>query len=129
MYTGKNVYNDRNFLLLFNGLLVAVMAIILFSVTELTKNTESKLNLLVLSGLSLLTIILNGIALSAIAFRLNEFGITPNRIAVLGANLLIFVNLLFVAYQLFRMLKGKPVYSNWKTVSHYYYRCMASGAF
>lgn len=130
MYTGKNVYNDRNFLLLFNGLLVAVMAIILFSVTELTKNTESKLNLLVLSGLSLLTIILNGIALSAIAFRLNEFGITPNRIAVLGANLLIFVNLLFVAYQLFRMLKGKtsvqqlensialllPVYGIWSVL-------------
>jgi len=130
IYTGKNVYNDRNFLLLFNGLLIAVMAIILFSVSEATKKTEGKLNLLVLFGLSLLTIILNGIALSAIAFRLSEFGITPNRIAVLGANLLIFVNLLFVAYQLFRILKGKahvqqlensivvflPVYGIWSVV-------------
>ncbi|HEY1018175.1 MAG TPA: hypothetical protein VGE25_04215 [Sediminibacterium sp.] len=130
IYTGKNVYNDRNFLLLFNGLLIAVMAIILFSVSEATKKTEGKLNLLVLFGLSLLTIILNGIALSAIAFRLSEFGITPNRIAVLGANLLIFVNLLFVAYQLFRILKGKaevqqlensivvllPVYGIWSVL-------------
>lgn len=130
IYTGKNVYNDRNFLLLFNGLLIAVMAIILFSVSEATKKTKGKLNLLVLFGLSLLTILLNGIALSAIAFRLSEFGITPNRIAVLGANLLIFVNLLFVAYQLFRILKGKasvqqlensigrfiPVYGIWSVV-------------
>lgn len=130
IYTGKNVYNDRNFLLLFNGLLIAVMAIILFSVTEITKNTAGKLNLFILFGLSLLTILLNGIALSAIAFRLSEFGITPNRIAVLGANLLIFINLLFVAYQLFRILKGKahvqqlensivvllPVYGIWSVV-------------
>lgn len=130
IYTGKNVYNDRNFLLLFNGLLIAVMAIILFSVTEITKNTENKLNLLIVFGLSLLSLILNGIALSAIAFRLSEFGITPNRIAVLGANLLIFINLLFVAYQLFRILKGKahvqqlensivvllPVYGIWSIV-------------
>lgn len=130
IYTGKNVYNDRNFLLLFNGLLIAVMAIILFSVTEITKNTAGKLNLFILFGLSLLTTILNGIALSAIAFRLSEFGITPNRIAVLGANLLIFVNLLFVAYQLFRILKAKasvqqlensiaqfiPVYGIWSVL-------------
>lgn len=130
IYTGKNVYNDRNFLLLFNGLLIAVMAIILFSVTEITKNTENKLNLLIVFGLSLLSLILNGIALSAIAFRLSEFGITPNRMAVLGANLLIFINLLFVAYQLFRILKGKahvqqlensivvllPVYGIWSIV-------------
>lgn len=107
IYTGKNLYNDRNFLLLFNGLLIAVMAIILFSVTEATKKSAHTLSLLVLFGLSLLTILLNGIALSAIVFRLSEFGITPNRIAVLGANLLIFLNLLFVAYQLFRILKGK----------------------
>lgn len=107
IYTGKKLYNDRNFLLLFNGLLIAVMAIILFSVTEATKKSAHTLSLLVLFGLSLLTILLNGIALSAIVFRLSEFGITPNRIAVLGANLLIFLNLLFVAYQLFRILKGK----------------------
>lgn len=107
IYTGKNLYNDRNFLLIFNALLIGVMAIILFSVTAATKNANEKLNLLFLFGLSALTIILNGIALSAIAFRLVEFGITPNRIAVLGANLLIFINLILVAHKLFLILKGK----------------------
>lgn len=107
IYTGKNLYNDRNFLLIFNALLIGVMAIILFSVTAATKNATEKLNLLFLFGLSALTIILNGLALSAIAFRLVEFGITPNRIAVLGANLLIFINLILVAHKLFLILRGK----------------------
>lgn len=107
IYTGKNPYNDRNFLVIFNALLIGVMAIILFSVTAATKNANEKLNLLFLFGLSVLTIILNGLALSAIALRLVEFGITPNRIAVLGANLLIFINLILVAHKLFLIIKGK----------------------
>jgi len=107
IYTGKNLYDDRNFLMIFNALLIGVMAIILFSITEATKKKNEKINLIFLVGLSMLTIIVNGIALSAIVFRINEFGITPNRLAVIGANLLIFVNLLFVAYKLFMILKGK----------------------
>jgi hypothetical protein len=126
-YNGKNIYNDRNFLLVFNAVLIGVMAIILFSLTEATNNTSSKFNLIILLGLGLLTIIANAIALSAILFRLSEFGLSPNRIAVLGANLLIFIHLLLVSYGLFKNLKGKasiqdvegdialfiPVYAAW----------------
>ena len=107
IYTGVNIYNDRNFLLLFNILLIAVMSIILFSLTEVTNNASSKINLIILLGLALLTIIANAIALSAISFRLSEFGLSPNRLAVLGANLLIFIHLLLVSYGLFKNLKGK----------------------
>lgn len=107
IYTGTNIYNDRNFLLLFNILLIGVMAIILFSLTELTNNTSSKINLIILLGLAILTIIANGIALAAISFRLTEFGLSPNRLAVLGANLLMFAHLLFVSYGLIKNLNGK----------------------
>ncbi len=106
-YTGKNIYDDRNFLLIFNAMLIGVMAIILFSLSEVTKSKSSKIQLLFLFGLSLLTIIANGLALSAIVFRLTEFGITPNRIAVLGANLLIFINLILVAHKLYLIARGK----------------------
>ena len=107
IYTGKNIYNDRNFLLLFNGVLIAVMAIILFSLTATVNNSKSKIHLIMLFSLSLLTIIANAIALSAIAFRLTEFGISPNRLAVLGANLLMFIHLLFVSFALIKNIKGK----------------------
>jgi len=101
IYTKKYPYQDRNLLLLFNVLLMGVMALILFSVAEAGKNVKNKFNLIILFALSVLTIIVNSIALAAISFRLIEFGISPNRIAVLGGNLLIFINLLLVSYKLF----------------------------
>lgn len=106
-YTGKNIYTDRDFLLIFNALLIGVMAIILFSLSEATKSIHSKFNLIILLGLSILTIITNGMALTAILSRLAEFGITPNRLAVLGANLLIFTNLIVVASKLYSIIKRK----------------------
>jgi hypothetical protein len=77
------------------------MALILFSIAEAGKSAKNKFSLIVLFGLSALTIIVNSIALSAIVYRINEFGFSPNRIAVLGGNLLIFINLLLVSYKLF----------------------------
>src|SRR5690606_17430307 len=86
-YTGKDPYNDRDFLLVFNGLLIGVLAIILFSISEISKKTERKFGVNLLVLLSVLTITINGIALSAIVFRIAELGITPNRMAVLGGNI------------------------------------------
>ena len=99
--TKKFPYQDRNLLLLFNVLLIGVMALILFTIAETASSPKSKFNLAMLFILSILTIIVNGIALYAISFRINEYGISPNRIAVLGSNLLIFINLLKVAYQIY----------------------------
>ena len=101
VYTKKYPYQDRNVLLLFNVLLMGVMALILFSIAEAGKATKNKFSLVILFGLSALTIIVNGIALSAIVYRINEFGFSANRIAVLGGNLLIFINLALVSYKLF----------------------------
>jgi hypothetical protein len=130
IYTGKYPYNDRNLLLVFNVLLIGVMALILFSVAEAGKNNKGLFNLFLLFALSFLTIIINSIALAAISYRILEFGITPNRIAVLGGNILIFIHLLMVSYKLFKTVRGKaeieavetsialflPVYSIWTAI-------------
>jgi len=105
IFTGKDPYIDRNFLLIFNMLLIGVMAIILFSIAETSKNSGSKIGALALLGLSIVTIIVNGIALSAIVFRISEWGITPNRLAVLGSNILIITNLLIVSFRQFQAMK------------------------
>ena len=107
VYSGKDPYNDRDFLLIFNALLIGVMAIIFFSVAETSRETKSRTEIWVLSLLSVLTVIVNSIALSAILFRISELGITPNRAAVLGGNVLILINLLFVTAQFFRILSKK----------------------
>jgi hypothetical protein len=130
VYSGKNPYNDREFLLVFNALLIGVMAIIFFSVAETSKTTKSLMEIWVLFLLSIVTVIVNGIALSAILFRISEWGITPNRAAVLGSNTLILVNLLLVTVQLFKVLSKKadknrvgkvitlylPVYCLWAAI-------------
>jgi hypothetical protein len=107
VYSGKDPYNDREFLLIFNALLIGVMAIIFFSVAETSKTTKSQTEIWILFLLSAVTIIVNGIALSAILFRILGWGITPNRAAVLGGNVLILINLLLVTAQLFKVLLKK----------------------
>ena len=130
IYTGKYPYNDRNLLLVFNVLLIGVMALILFSVAEAGKNNKGLFTLYILFGLSFLTIIINSIALSAISFRILQYGMTPNRIAVLGGNILIFIHLLIVSLKLFKSVRNKakieevetsiaqflPIYSIWTAI-------------
>jgi hypothetical protein len=106
IYTGKDPFNDREFLLIFNALLIGVMAIILFSIAESSKTGGSgqRMMLFALSGV---TILINGIALSAILFRISEWGITPNRLAVLGGNILMLINLLLVSNRLLKTIRNK----------------------
>jgi hypothetical protein len=106
IYSGKDPYNDREFLLIFNAMLIGVMAIIFFSVAESSK-TASNTTTWVLFLLSTVTVVVNGIALSAIVFRIAEWGITPNRLAVLGGNVLMLLNMLFITILLFRSLTKK----------------------
>jgi hypothetical protein len=105
--SGKDPYNDREFLLIFNLLLVGVMALIFFSVAEISTNEKNSFGKLVLLMLSVITIIINGIALSAIHFRISEWGITPNRLAVVGVNIIMLIHLITVTYKLFKSVNKK----------------------
>jgi uncharacterized membrane protein len=89
-------------------MLLAVTAIIVFSLSELSKSDKS-FNVLMLFALALLAIVINAIALFAIITRLTE-GFTPNRTVVLVSNVLIFVNLVQIALNLLPVyFTGKPL--------------------
>ena len=107
LFSGKDPYKDRDFLMVFNFLLIGVMAIILFSVAETFKKNENRTGSFILFALSIVTVIVNGIALSAILYRISEWGITPNRLAVLGGNILMLTNLLMVTFRLFKSVSKK----------------------
>lgn len=127
LFSGRNPYTDREFLLIFNALLIGVMAIIFFVVSDAAKTAKTSFEIWILFLLSVLTIVVNGIALSAILYRIAEWGFTPNRAAVLGGNVLILANLLMVTFQLYRVVSRKveisgvgkaiavylPVYAVW----------------
>jgi hypothetical protein len=72
-------------------------------------------------------LVVDAVALAAIAARISEFGFTPNRVAALGENLFLLVNLAGSAFLYARFLRGRglfaalerwqvgylPVYSAW----------------
>ena len=78
-------------------------------------------------GLVGVTLLINAIALSAILFRLASYGFTPNRVTVLGANLVIFIHLVWIGRTYLKLAAGKvefdvmervigryiPVYAAW----------------
>ena len=62
------------------------------------------------------TLAIDLVALSAILFRLSSYGFTPNRIAVLGANLLVFCHLCGIVLQYVQFCRGAQIFSsleNW----------------
>ncbi len=118
--SGKDPYNDRDFLIIFNLMLLGVMAIIVFSISEISLHQKHRLNEIILLLLTVVTLIINLFALSAILYRLGEFGFTPNRTAVLGSNLLIFGNLVLILIDLYKVnFKNKSVKQVELTVANY----------
>lgn len=129
-FSGKSPFLDREFLLVFNVLLLGVMAIIFFALSGRDENRTSKGQAISLLILALLTLIVNAIALSAIIYRIGEWGITPNRLAVLVSNTLIFSNLILLSVRLFGVVRQKallaeaensiavflPIYALWTAV-------------
>lgn len=104
---GKNPFMDRDFLLSFNGVLLTVLAVTIFSITESGKDEKKNISDYINFGLIILALIIDSVALSAIVFRLSSYGITPNRIAVLGINLLVWANLIWIMISYMRFLQNK----------------------
>jgi uncharacterized membrane protein len=130
IWSAYTLFEDRDALLLFNMVLIAVLALILFSMVEVSQGQSASLQLKILIALSLVTIAINCLALSAIVYRIVEWGFTPNRLAVLGGNVLFLIHLILVAGALIRGLRSKeqnngiesalvwflPVYAAWTLV-------------
>jgi len=115
----SKILEDRELLILFNTMLLVVLGIIVFSVSELSKSKKKDFNVLILFLLAFLAIVINSIALIAIISRVTN-GLTPNRTVVLISNILIFTNLILIAKNLFESyFKNKQLNSVEKTVAKY----------
>ena len=105
----ETIFDDRDLLLIFNIVLLAVMALILFSF----KNEESSsFQLYLLLGLAAITIIDNLMALSAIGLRLFEFGVSANRLALFGLNLIMLSHLGYFGYRIIGVIRSKAELSS-----------------
>ncbi len=108
----QSPFTDRNFLIAFNGLLLLVLGLCIFSISERGNNSKTGLADFLNMALVAVTLGINGIALAAILFRLSSYGFTPNRIAVFGANLLAFAHLAVILYHYIQFARQKRSFEN-----------------
>jgi hypothetical protein len=107
----KNPFGDREYLMALNILLIIVLGLLIFTIAERNTTSPASTNDYLNIGLAFTIIILNAVALSATLFRSASdiYGLTPNRLAILGINLLVFVHLSGILVHYVRFVwKGKP---------------------
>jgi hypothetical protein len=106
-WTGKPIDVEREMLIAFDLLLVLVAGLVLYAVSARDPHAPPGL----FDGLQLLLVvsalIVDGVALAAIGARITEFGSTPNRLAALGENLILLVNLAGSAWFYARFLRRR----------------------
>ncbi|MGE4178569.1 MAG: hypothetical protein AB7J34_01980 [Limisphaerales bacterium] len=126
-WTGRGLNIERDMLIAFDLLLVVVLGLLLYSISARDPGAprgfhDGALVLMVVSAL-----LVDGVALWAIVARITEFGFSPNRVAGLGVNGILLVNLAWSAVLYVRFLRGRgsfaslekwqtdylPVYSAW----------------
>lgn len=126
----KSPFTDRDFLIAFNGLLLVVLGLSVFSISERGQGESGGIVDVMNIGLVSVTLAIDIIALAAIMFRLTSYGFTPNRLAVLGANLLAFCHLAGILHRYIRFFRKKtsleclegwivgyiPAYTAWSIV-------------
>jgi hypothetical protein len=126
-WTGNPINVKREVLIGFDLLLTVVVGLVLYAASARDPQAPPDF----FDGLQLLLVVsalvVDGVALAAIAARISEFGFTPNRVAALGENLILLVNLAWSAwlYACFLRHRGSfaalerwqiaylPVYSVW----------------
>ncbi len=111
IFKHKSPFTDRDFLIAFNGLLLVVLGLCVFSISERRPEAPAGSEDLMNAALVSVTLMIDVIALAAILFRLTSYGFTPNRLAVLGANLLAFCHLAGILYYYIRFLRKSGEFS------------------
>lgn len=108
----------REALAVFDVLLVVVLGLVLYSISARNPGQPAR----VLDRLQLVAVgsalVLDAVVLASMLARIGELGWTPNRVAALGLNLLLLVNLAGAAQLSARFLAGRIAFSRlerWQT--------------
>jgi hypothetical protein len=118
LISGRAVDIQRDMLLAFNGLLVIVLALVLYSLSARDAAASPGAFDVMQVVLILAALLADALALWNIAARITEFGFTPNRVAVLGVNVILLVNLAWSAALYLRFLRQRAALAaleRWQT--------------
>ena len=116
--TGRGLDIEREVLIIFDLLLVVVLGLLLYSISARDPRSPAGAFDWLLVVLVLSALLADAVALWAIAARITEFGFTPNRVAALGMNVILLVNLAWSAVLSIRFLRGRGAFADlerWQT--------------
>lgn len=118
IWTSRGIDIQREVLIGFDLLLAVVLGLLLYSVSARDPLAPpGPFDLLQLT-LVVSALIVDVVALAAIAARISDFGFTPNRTAALGENLILLVNLAWSAWLYARFMRGRAPFGaleRWQT--------------
>jgi hypothetical protein len=98
--------------------LVLVLALLLYSVSARDPLSPPDVFDVLQVVLVVSALLANAVVLWAIAARISEFGFSPNRVAGLGVNVILLVNLAWSAVLYIRFLRGRGTFATlerWQT--------------
>lgn len=116
--SGADPFADRDALIVFDLVLALVLALVLWSAAMRDPRASAGLNDWIDFGLALAALALDAFLLAAISGRIDAFGASPNRVAALGENLVLMVDLVGMAFLLGRHLFLRGAYEavlRWQT--------------
>lgn len=109
---------DRELLTVFDALLLVVLALVVYGISARDRMKATGIMDVVRLCAVAAAVILDALVLTSMFERVGEFGFTANRVAALGLNLILFVNLVVTVWLLARQLakKATPVQlESWQT--------------
>jgi hypothetical protein len=118
LWTGRGVDIERNVLIAFDLLLVVVIGLLLYSGSARDPRSPPGAFDVLQFVLVVSALLADAVALWAIGARITEFGFSPNRVAALGENLILLVNLAWSAVLYVRFLRGRRSFKaleKWQT--------------
>lgn len=118
LLTGRAIDIDRDVLIAFDLLLVIVLGLLLYSVSARDPQSPPGVFDVLQIVLVVSALLADAVALWAIAARISEFGFTPNRVAALGENVILLVNLAWSAVLYLRFMRGRGSFASlekWQT--------------
>lgn len=105
-FTDNGLNVERDLLIAFDLLLVVVLGLLLYSLSARDPARPPGIFDIAQVVLVASALLVDAVALWAISARIGEMGFTPNRVAALGLNLLLLVNLAWSAVLYVRFLRG-----------------------
>ncbi len=118
LWTGRGIDIERNVLIAFDLLLVLVLGLLLYSISARDPRTPPGVFDVMQVVLVIAALLADALALWAIAARITEFGFTPNRVAALGMNVILLINLAWSAALYIRFLRARGPFADlerWQT--------------